>query len=275
MFRLRSFLAALFVVLVGVLLSSLSLHAQQATVSAPDIARGRVLFESQCARCHGIDGSGGMGANLRRPRLRRAPDDSTLAALIQSGIPERGMPDMWQISPREAGFVAAYVRTLGHAASEGPLPGNAERGRALFVEKGRCQSCHMVNGIGGSLGPDLSEVGAARSSAYLRRALVRPGEELPAGAPPGYAMGGEYAKWLPVRAVMRDGKEVRGVRLNEDAFTIQLRDFGNRIHSLDKSSLRSFERLTGSSAMRSYESTFSPAELDDVIAYLAGLQGRP
>ena len=262
-------------VVVGALISSAPLRAQQASSSPPDLARGRVLFESQCARCHGIDGSGGLGANLRRPRLRRAPNDSALVGLIQEGIPERGMPGMWQISPREAGFVAAYVRTFGHTASEGALPGDAERGRALFAGKGRCQSCHMVNGVGGSLGPDLSEVGASRSSAYLKRSLIRPGEELPAGPPPGYVMGGEYAKWLPVRAVTADGKEVRGVRLNEDAFTIQLRDFGNRIVSLDKSSLRAFERLTGSSAMRSYEKTFTPAELDDVVAYLAGLQGRP
>ncbi len=256
------------------LLASAPLRAQQGA-PAPDLARGRVLFESQCARCHGIDGSGGMGANLRRPRLRRAPDDSALVAVIQDGIPERGMPGMWQISPREAGFIAAYVRTFGHTASESALPGDTARGRALFTSKGRCQSCHMVNGAGGSLGPDLSEVGASRSSAYLRRSLLRPGEELPAGPPPGYAMGGEYAKWLPVRAILSDGKEVRGVRVNEDAFTIQLRDMGNRLLSLDKGSLRSLERLTGSSVMRSYENTFTPAELDDVVAFLASLQGRP
>jgi hypothetical protein len=88
-------------------------------------------------------------------------------------------------------------------------------------------------------------------------------------------MGGEYAKWLPVRAVTADGKEVRGVRVNEDAFTIQLRDMGNRLVSLDKSTLKSLERLTGTSAMRSYEPTFTPAELDDIVAFLASLQGRP
>lgn len=216
-----------------------------------------------------------MGANLRRTKLRRAPNDTALVALIQDGIPERGMPGMWQISPREAGWIAAYVRTFGHTASEGALPGDAARGRALFTGKGRCQSCHMIDGVGGSLGPDLSEVGALRSSAYLRRSLLRPGDELPAGPPPGYVMGGEYAKWLPVHAVTADGKEVRGLRVNEDAFTVQLRDMGNRLISLDKSTLKSLERLTGTSAMRSYESTFTAAEMDDVVAYLASLQGRP
>ena len=112
---------------------------------------------------------------------------------------------------------------------------------------------------------------------YLRKApkvAPTPGDELPAGPPPGYVMGGEYTKWLPVRIVMADGKEVRGIRVNEDAFTIQMRDIGNRLVSVDKQTLRSFDRLTGTSIMRSYQSTFTPAELDDVIAYLASLQGR-
>lgn len=248
--------------------------AQSSSPSA-DLARGRMLFESQCARCHAIDGSGGMGPNLRRPQLRRADSDSALAELIQSGIPERGMPVMWMISPREASLIAAFVRTLGRAAAEAPLPGDRERGASLFMAKGRCQRCHMVNGVGASLGPDLSDVGAARSSAYLRRAMVRPGDELPAGAPPGYVMGGEYTRWLPVRIVLADGREVRGVRVNEDAFTIQLRDLNNRLWSFDKQSLRTLERLSGTSIMRSYEKIFSPTELDDVIAYLASLQGRP
>ena len=214
-----------------------------------------------------------MGANLRRPQLRRVSDDSALADLIQGGIESAGMPGMWQISRREATLIAAYVRTLGRAAAEAPLSGDVDRGRALFSGKGRCRSCHMVNGTGGSLGPDLTDVGAARSSGYLRRALVSPGEDLPAGAPPGYAMGGEYARWLPIRAVTADGKEIRGVRLNEDAFTIQVRDLGNRILSLDKSTLRAFEKRVGTSVMRSYSDVFTAAELDDVIAYLASLQG--
>jgi putative heme-binding domain-containing protein len=249
-----------------------SLSAQ---IAAPDLAHGRAIFESQCARCHGIDGSGGMGANLRRPTLRRAPNDSALAALIQSGIPEKGMPDAWQISAREATLVAAYVRTLGRAAAEPPLTGDASRGRTLFTGKGACTSCHMAHGEGGSLGPDLSEVGLARSSSYIRRALIEPGADLPAGAPPGYAMGGEYTKWLPVRATTADGRSVTGLRVNEDAFTLQLRDASNRLVSLDKATLRSLEKLHGTSLMPSYARTFTASELDDVIAYLASLKGTP
>ena len=59
--------------------------------------------------------------------------------------------------------------------------------------------------------------GAGRSDFGLQP-LCPPGDELPAGPPPGYMMGGEYTKWPPVRVIMPDGKEVRGERVNEDAF---------------------------------------------------------
>ena len=52
-----------------------------------DLARGQRLFESQCARCHGLKGTGGTGPGLNRARLRRAADDQTLLDLIKEGIP--------------------------------------------------------------------------------------------------------------------------------------------------------------------------------------------
>src|SRR5262249_55405702 len=68
---------------------------------APDQARGKRLFEGQCARCHGMQGGGGIGANLRRPKLRRAADDESLFDLIQNGIPGTGMPDTWAMTDNE------------------------------------------------------------------------------------------------------------------------------------------------------------------------------
>src|SRR5262245_32606884 len=53
------------------------------SAATPDLARGKRLFEGQCARCHGIQGGGGTGANLRRPKLRHAPDDQSLFHVIR------------------------------------------------------------------------------------------------------------------------------------------------------------------------------------------------
>jgi cytochrome c oxidase cbb3-type subunit 3 len=247
--------------------------SQDAAPPAPDMRHGRALFESQCGRCHGIDGTGGTGANLRRPKLRRATDDSSLFQLIQGGIPERGMPEQWQLDDRELWSVVAYVRSLGRTAVAA-VAGDAGRGRALFVGKGGCAACHIVAGVGGSLGPELTEVGAARGPAYLRRALVRPGDDLPTGPAASYPWG-EYVRYLPVRIVTHGGQEIVGWRLAEDPFTIQIRDARNAVHSFDKRTLRVLEKQFGKSLMPSYVETLTPSELDDVVAYLSSLRGTP
>jgi hypothetical protein len=69
--------------------------------------------------------------------------------------------------------------------------------------------------------------------------------------------------------VTRDGREIRGMRLNEDTFSIQLRDVKNRFYSFAKSDLREFDKQPGASLMPSYKDELTPAQVDDVVAYLS------
>ncbi|MBI2946705.1 MAG: c-type cytochrome [Verrucomicrobia bacterium] len=234
-------------------------------------ARGKRLFQGHCARCHGIQATGGFGPSLAQPKLRNAPDQAALIRVIRNGIPDTAMPGAWQISDGDARLLASYVRTLGKVVPR-PMPGDAVQGRAIYEGKGTCATCHRIQGQGGVTGPDLTSVGRRRGPEYLRQALVDPGAALPevggdAHAPPG------YAQFLPVRVLMREGREIQGIRLNEDDFTIQLRDADHRIHSLRKSELSQLQKEFGKSPMPSYESVLTPAELDDLIAYLASLRG--
>src|SRR5438552_4192929 len=57
-----------------------------------ELARGQRLFEAHCARCHGMKGGGGTGANLSRPVLRYADDDQGVFSVVQDGIPGTEMP---------------------------------------------------------------------------------------------------------------------------------------------------------------------------------------
>jgi hypothetical protein len=75
-----------------------------------------------------------------------------------------------------------------------------------------------------------------------------------------------------VKAKLRDGREISGRRLNEDSFTIQIRDSQNRLHSLRKRDLADLSKEFGRSEMPSYES-LPAAEVDDLIAYLSSLRG--
>lgn len=219
---------------------------------------GKKLFENHCALCHGIDGGGGRGPNLRRPKLDHAADDAALRALVQNGIaPE--MPEGWFLSPEDIANVAAYVRSIGKVAEE-KLPGDPLRGKVIY-EKSGCSSCHILGGEGNALGPELTDIGARRGAARLRDALKNPASTIPEG-------------FLLVEAVTREGKTIRGIRLNEDTFSIQLKDYIGGLHSFRKDELASLKKLRGETPMPAYGATLTGADIDDLIAYLAAQRGK-
>jgi cytochrome c oxidase cbb3-type subunit 3 len=223
-----------------------------------DLAVGRKIFESQCALCHGQSGTGGRGPGLNRPVLSHAPDAESLRRVISNGIdPE--MPGAWQLHPHEVEKVAAYVRSLGTVPQE-QIPGDGVRGEALYRSKG-CAGCHMIRGVGEGLGPELSDIGARRNAAYLRQTLLNPAGSLP-------------EDFLVVEAVTESGETVRGLRVNEDTFTIQLKSSEGRFYSFRKSALKELHKRKDQTPMPSFQQSLTSGELDDLVAYLAGLRGR-
>jgi cytochrome c oxidase cbb3-type subunit III len=226
----------------------------------PDAAAGKKLFELHCAVCHGIEGKGGgRGPNLNRVHLEHAPDDAALKSLIKDGIPPE-MPSAWYMSEKDVANVVAYVRSLGRIPAES-VPGDAMRGAHVYT-KGGCANCHIVAGDGTGFGPELTEVGARRSAEYLRECLVKPSANLPEG-------------FLWVEATAVSGETVRGIRVNEDTFSIQIMDSSGGFHSLRKQELKELRKLRGETPMPSYKQIFSAAELQDLVAYLASLRGKP
>ena len=71
---------------------------------------------------------------------------------------------------------------------------------------------------------------------------------------------------------MRGGRAVTGIRKNEDNFTIQIFDTAEKYHSFQKSDLVSLEELRDSLMPRS---ELAPADVDDLVAYLDTLRGKP
>ena len=242
-----------------------SLRAQ----SASDLEAGRKLFQGMCAVCHGFEGAGLDAPSLNRPRLDRAPDDAALRAVIADGLPDRGMPRVRRLTDNELRQLVRYVRSLGQAALI-PVSGNTQHGAGIYKQLG-CASCHVINGEGGAVGPELTEIGRLRGAEYLRQAIVNPGARLPRGTLPVPAR--NFSEFLPVLAITREGREIRGMRINEDAFTIQLRDAASQLYSLRKAGLDRMEKQSGESLMPAFADRLNKAELDDLVAYLSSLRG--
>jgi len=239
-----------------------------ASPAAPaDPEQGKRLFAQNCSSCHGADAGGGDGPNLRGVPARLG--DSAVQGIIRRGIPGTAMPGSSTVSDKEAASIAAYLRTLNSTVTSGEATGDPKKGEALYNSSG-CSACHMIAGQGGSVGPELTRIGAMRGATNLKERLQNPGANLPkveAGM-----FGNSWTQYLMFRAVEKDGRVVEGMRVGEDSFTIVLKDARGKFHALWKPDLRSLEKEPGKSFMPSFKDTLSAAQLDDLVAYLMTLK---
>jgi len=231
------------------------------------ITQGAVLFRQECVFCHGVAARGGMrGPDLTTGSWSHGGADADLAATISAGVPGTAMPPN-NLTTDEIWQIVTYLRTLQQPATA--AAGDPTRGETLFFGTARCSSCHIVNGRGGRLGPELSTVGSARSRAYLVESIREPARQLTQNRAFGAFV---TLKYDTVTAVTADGRTIVGVPMNEDTFTVQLMDTSERVHSLDKKTLKSF-RHENRSLMPAYDAgRLANADLDDLVAYLQSLR---
>lgn len=233
-------------------------------LDSEDLVEGERLFRVHCARCHGIDGAGGEGSNLARSRLKYAPDDEALIELIGEGIPGTGMPAIWTLDADQALRVAGYVRTLGRLEEE-EMPGDPLRGAEIYHAAGGCPACHIVDGAGIGIGPELTDVGDRRGVEYLRQSLIAPADAQ------SQTMG--YQDYLTVRLQTAVGR-IEGLRINEDEFSVQVRDMSGVVHSFRKDELREYEKVFSHSLMPGYGAVLSQQDVDDVVSYMMSLRSE-
>jgi putative heme-binding domain-containing protein len=234
--------------------------------TSADLERGAAVFAESCARCHGLDGSGGAGPRLTRPKLSRAVDEAAIIEIVRDGVPGGAMPPIWFLPEADVVRVAAYVRSLGRRPPE-PLPGDPTAGRAVYARLA-CANCHLVDGVGTAVGPDLSAIATLRGAAFLRESLLDPDAARPERTVryEPYA----YPAYLTVRVKPRGAAEVMGMRLNEDSFTIQLRDRTGHVRSFKKADLERMQ-TERASAMPSFRDALTSRDADDLVAYLMTL----
>src|SRR5579863_10331758 len=233
---------------------------------------GEFEFRINCAFCHGLGArGGGRGPDLTRAHKRHGDADADLFQNISQGIPGTVMPangtngqgvgmtdeEIWQI--------ITYLRSIQVQSPAKPV-GNAAHGKELFYGDANCSSCHMVEGSGGRLGPDLTSVGTARTVESLVESVRTPSKRLAWGLTESTK---EFAQeYETVTVVTPHGHEIKGVTLNEDQFSLQMMDTAEHIHLFEKDKLRSIQE-SRDSLMPVYNPTIlSDVDLDDIVAYL-------
>ncbi|HEV2275007.1 MAG TPA: c-type cytochrome [Acidobacteriaceae bacterium] len=243
--------------LTGSMLSSAQTSAPKNPLGrGPEVvAAGRAIYNRTCTACHGPDGAEGERAPaLVGDRRFFRLSEGAIFETIKNGIPGTAMPalglpddDIWRI--------VVFIRAMRGSASDTDVSGNVQNGAAIFAGKGGCLKCHMLHGQGGTIGPDLSNIGAQVTLAQLRAALTESGP-----IPQGYR---------PVKVVTRGGETVEGIAKNEDAFSIQILDLHNQLHLYDTSELKQIDHGGKSLMPHDYDKVLTASELQDLIAMLS------
>lgn len=217
---------------------------------------GKTTYNSACAGCHGLDGRGSDKAiNISENEQIRRLSDAQLTDIISNGVPGTGMPAFHTLNETQTRAVVVYLRSLQGKGDARNVPGNASHGKEIFFGNGECSSCHTISGAGGFLGPDLSAYGAGAPSKEIRDEIVKAQRVPPQG----------YRQALLVTDA---GDRLEGIIRNEDNFSIQFQTKDGAFHFLQKSDLRSIDRLDASLMPTNYGGRLSAAELDDLVSYL-------
>jgi cytochrome c oxidase cbb3-type subunit 3 len=239
---------------------------------------GEYEFRINCALCHGLGAhGGGRGPDLTRAQKKHAHSDAELFQVISNGIPGTVMPangtngqgvgmtdeEIWQI--------ITYIRSVEVKAPATPV-GNAAHGKELFYGDANCSLCHMVEGKGGRIGPDLSSVGGSRTRDAIVDSVRNPSRRLAWGLT-------ESTKEFPqeyetVTVETAEGKEIKGVALNEDNFSVQIIDSSEQVYLLDKDKLRSFKKSRESLMPIYAPDLLSDKDLNDIVAYLISVGAK-
>lgn len=252
------------IVTLALLLAAGSLAAQPAAKKNPfglaedAVAQGLRLYNRSCTMCHGLNGEVGDRAPALagdRRFLRRT--DADLFDAIQRGIPGTLMPAM-KLPEDDAWKIVSYIRSLRATAADSPPPGNPDAGRVIFFGRGGCSGCHIVDGRGGFVGPELSNLGAKHTVQSIREALTKPREHIPRG-------------YQPVKLTTKAGATIEGVVRNENNFSLQVLGRDGKLHLLNRAELKDLTYKDKSLMPTDIDRRLSEEEFGDLVAYLSRL----
>jgi cytochrome c oxidase cbb3-type subunit 3 len=252
-----------------------------------EIARGKALYEINCARCHGADLRGGDlgGPNLLRSQI--VMNDQTgerILPVLQSGRPNSSNPSnppmpAFTFPSQDISAIAAYLHSVTRLLSRTGVPvagsgfgmfnrltGDAAAGQTYFAAK--CASCHSVTG-------DLKGIGSRLTDTMeLQNYWVAGGAAAGRGGA-GAGRGGTAApKPTTVTLTLPSGQKIEGRLVQADDFVVTLAQADGSVKSFARTSENSpkVEIKDPREAHKKLLPAYTDTDIHDVTAYLATLR---
>ena len=156
------------------------------------------------------------------------------------------------------------------ARNDKPLPplavliksrGDAARGKAVFNGIAKCNTCHVVNGAGKEVGPNLSEIGSKLSREAFFESILFPSA----------GISHSFETWT---AATIDGNVITGIKVSETPAELVLRGSDSISHTVKKSEIEELKKQPISLMPADLQKTMTAEELIDVVEYAQTLKKR-
>jgi putative heme-binding domain-containing protein len=239
-----------------------------------DSGKTLVINKKSCLGCHQLNDEGGrVGPNLNRSSFNYKPE--WLYAWIsnpQNFRPNTKMPNLG-LKPEEARAITSFLVSFQpeeeneeFEAPEGwkqylSSEGDAKRGEKIFHDPegiANCSKCHLVNGRGGTVGPDLSFAGTSRTRKFLLESILNPSVVITHG-------------YQTVMILTKNRKFITGIKKNEDESGIDIVDKdGGNLH-IPRETIEKFKIQKISTMPSNFKDLLEIQDVTDVLAYLGTL----
>ena len=137
--------------------------------------------------------------------------------------------------------------------------GNSKNGAQVFTTTGTCATCHVVQGAGKEVGPDLSEIGKKLSREALYESILFPS----AGISHNYEM------WV---LEAKNGTVANGVLISQTPTEVVLKGSDAITRTFKRSEIESLVKSNVSLMPADLNKTMTVQELTDVVEYLLTLR---
>jgi len=161
-------------------------------------------------------------------------------------------PPPGKLDPKKLPAIADLAKRLG----------NAENGKAILAKSAtgetQCLKCHIVNGVGGKIGPDLSGIGKKGSKENLYESMLLPSK----------AIADQYLSW---KVDTDDGQSIVGLLMGEADGKITIRDANGKDYTFPAKGTEKKKQLV-SIMPEGLIATLTEDDLVDVVEYLFTLR---
>ena len=203
--------------------------------------------------------SDGAGELLKLAKEEKLADDLkfTASAELNAARWPEIKTEAAKILPPAQGQNAAPLPPLSELVQ---MKGDSANGARIFTNASPgCANCHVVNGRGVELGPNLSEIGTKLGKDALIEAILEPSSGISFG----------YEAW---NFTLKSGDEVYGLLASETADEVAVKNIGGIITRLKKSDVASRQQSKLSIMPAGLQAAMSAQELVDLVEYLAALK---